>query len=198
MASALTAAVNLLLKTDPEGATGLAELEGRQIRVQAQGLPTNWLLSISASKILVTSSEDITDSPDVSLTGTPLALLRLAVSRQGAESFGVDVFIQGDIGVMKQLKRIIDNLDFDFEEPLAQVVGDVAAHELMRRARSAQRFGARTRSNLAQDISEYLVEEGRYVTTRTEVDEFNAAVDDLRDDTARLEHRLRNLATRIR
>jgi ubiquinone biosynthesis protein UbiJ len=48
--------------------------------------------------------------------------------------------------------------------------------------------------SLAGNVSEYLQEEGRDLPTPTEVDEFLAGVDQLRDDVERLEARLARLA----
>ncbi len=193
LTQALARGVNVLLRSDPDGMAGLAELEGRCICVQAQGLDVAWLLTIKADGIQMSSTDATGGSADVVLTGSPPALLGLAVNRQGAQSFGKDVVIQGDIDVMQRLKLAFDNIDFDFEEPLAQVLGDIAARELMKQARSARAFGGRAGRNLSRDISEYLVEQGRFVTAATEVEEYNASVDDLRDEVARMEERIQNL-----
>jgi ubiquinone biosynthesis protein UbiJ len=76
------------------------------------------------------------------------------------------------------------------EEELSRVIGDVAAHQVGNAARAFLEFGRRAAGTLAQNVAEYLQEEGRDVPARTEAEEFNVEVDRLRDDVERLEARL--------
>jgi ubiquinone biosynthesis protein UbiJ len=54
--------------------------------------------------------------------------------------------------------------------------------------------GRRLFSSLARSTGDYLVEEGRDVVGRLELNAFNEDVDRLRDDVARLEARLDRLS----
>jgi ubiquinone biosynthesis protein UbiJ len=79
---------------------------------------------------------------------------------------------------------------------LSRVVGDVAAHQIGNVARSAISFARRATSTFAQNVAEYLQEEGRDAPSRTEAEEFVAGVDALRDAVDRLEARIARLEKR--
>ena len=74
-----------------------------------------------------------------------------------------------------------------------RLVGDVAARQLGNFARAAAGWGEKSLSTLTQNISEYLQEESRDLVTRTEANEFLAAVDGLREAVDRLEARIARL-----
>ena len=84
----------------------------------------------------------------------------------------------------------------DFEEELARVIGDVAAHQVANVARGFLDWGRKAADSFSQNVAEYLQEEGRDVPTRVELEEFLESVDHLRSDADRLEARLSRLESR--
>jgi ubiquinone biosynthesis protein UbiJ len=86
----------------------------------------------------------------------------------------------------------------EIEEGLSRWVGDIAAHQVGRVLRGIAGFGRRTEQTIAADISEYLQEESRDLVTRTELEEFLAAVDEVREAADRLGARIDSLAQKDR
>ena len=132
---------------------------------------------------------------NATLSGTPLSFLRLAGAQPEAALRAGAVHIEGDAEVAQAFSELLKQARPDLEEELSRIVGDVAAHQVGNLARSVMDFGQRARSTFAQNIAEYLQEEGRDVPTRVEADEFIADVDRLRDDVDRLEARMRLVET---
>jgi ubiquinone biosynthesis protein UbiJ len=95
--------------------------------------------------------------------------------------------------VAQRFRDLLAETRPDFEEELSRVVGDVAARRVANFARDLIDWGRRTSGSFAGTVAEYLQEEGRDLPTRTEVEEFLAGVDRLRDDSERLEARLASL-----
>ena len=102
----------------------------------------------------------------------------------------------GDQPLLYDSRDLLTHARPDFEEEMARVVGDLAARNIANVARGFLDFGRRTARSLAGSVSEYLQEEGRDVPTRTELEEFLAGVDRIRDDVERAEARLARLETR--
>ena len=170
-------------------------LNGKTLAVNVTGAPSNTLLSLyfksDGDRIAISTKNEAPVS--ATLSGTPLAYLSMVgkqpenVLRSGA------IRIEGDAEVAQAFRDLLAAAQPDFEEELSRVVGDVAAHQLGKMAKDAFAFGERVASTFAQNVSEYLQEESRDTVTRIEVDEFNEAVDQLRDAVDRAAARLHNL-----
>ena len=79
---------------------------------------------------------------------------------------------------------------------MSRYLGDVAAHEVARHARSARDWAREALESLSADLAEYLVEESRMVAEGRELARFADAVDALRDDLERLDARVAALSRR--
>ena len=164
--------------------------------VHMTGVPLSVFFRSAGDRMHVdTASAEV---PAAALSGTPLALLRLAGPTPEAAIRGGVIHIQGDAEVAQAFSELLKQAQPDLEEELSRVIGDVAAHQVGNAARAALGFGRRAVETLTQNVAEYLQEEGRDLPTRTEADEFIADVDKLRDDVARLEARLALLNSRAR
>lgn len=167
-------------------------LQGKVLAIQVSGIPAGVPASLyfhsTGDGMGVATSH--AGNADASLSGTPLSLLRLATSRDVATLRAGGIHIEGSADVAQAFSELLGAARPDFEEELSRVIGDVAAHQVGNAARSLFAFGKRAADTFAQNVAEYLQEEGRDVPARTEADEFHAGVDRLRDDVERLEARL--------
>jgi ubiquinone biosynthesis protein UbiJ len=109
-----------------------------------------------------------------------------------------NIRIEGDAEVAQAFRALLQAAQPDVEEELSRLIGDVGAHQIGNLARGALQFGKRVADTFAQNVSEYLQEESRDVVTRIEVDEFTAAVDQLRDSVDRSEAKLNILINQMR
>lgn len=187
----LESAINRVLRLDAHSLRRLGELEGKTIRVDLDGEPplTLFVFPSGAGLRLRRRHEH---GADVTLRGSLPLLARLA--RTGIAAG--ELQISGDVELGSRFKRILEDIDPDFEEPLARVLGDPAAHALGRAARGAFDWGRHAAQALARDVTEYLQEESRVLAPRARVEEFMRAVDRLRADADRLEQRVQRLAGR--
>lgn len=187
-------AVNGLIALDPDTRRRLAGLAGRVVAVEFQGLGLTVYVTPHARGIRLTTASDA--PADVSLRGTPLALLAMR-NEPGAGLFGAGVTIEGDIETTQRLRRILDGLDIDWEEQLSRVSGDVVAHQVGNAVRGLFAFGRGASERVRRSAGEYLSEELELTPARPEVDELLAAVDELRDDVERLAARVDLLSRRL-
>lgn len=193
MTAVLEDAVNRLLRLDPDTLARLGEFDGKCIGLHLAGddRDLEFFLFPSAAGFRIRATHDT--APDVTIRGDLPVFTRLVFGGSPATRAG-ELQISGDIELGQNFQRILRALDIDWEERTAQIVGDVAAHQLGRAARGLRAWARSSRGYLEQDLREYLQEESRLLVRREAVDRFLGAVDTLRADADRLEQRLTRLA----
>jgi len=180
--------VNKVLSLDEETVALLATLAGNVIEIDV--LDTEFRMFILPSGKGVTLETDYEGKADVAIKGTPSALLGMI----SAEKIGAgDVEINGNVELAKKFQSILRDVEIDWEEYLSQFVGDIAAHKIGNFLRRVSRFAKESGKTIGMDISEYLRYEKEALLDKSEVDEFNQAVDNIRDDVERLQKRLERL-----
>ncbi|MDK2124891.1 ubiquinone biosynthesis accessory factor UbiJ [Parachitinimonas caeni] len=135
-------------------------------------------------------SDNASASPDATLTISPFLLPRLALKDPTARQA---IGFAGDLPFATELGQVIASLEWDAEQDLSRVVGDVAAHRLAQTARDAVGDPGRLVRNLADSASEYWSEEARLLVRRPTAEQLFGGIESLRDDVARLEKRLEAL-----
>jgi ubiquinone biosynthesis protein UbiJ len=92
---------------------------------------------------------------------------------------------------------VLRELRWDAAEDLSRLVGDIAAHRLVRLGQGVLAWQRETLSSLLAATSEYLVEERHVLPGREAVASWAREVDALRDDAERLGQRIDQLQRRI-
>jgi ubiquinone biosynthesis protein UbiJ len=179
-------AINRVLRLDPETLRRLGELDGKTIRLDLGTAAQALTLFVTPGVDGLRLRRAFDGAPDVTLRGDIPVFARLA--RTGIAAG--ELQISGDIDLGTRFKRILEGVQPDWEEPLARVVGDVAAHQIGRIVRRVVGWGNDAARSLSQDTVEYLQEESRLLAPRVRVEEFLRAVDRLRADTDRLQKRI--------
>lgn len=192
----LERAINGYLALDPEGAARIGPLHGRVILIEVAGFGTRIYVIPGADRLLLHG--DYGGAPDCVLRGSPLALARLGTSPHKEDSlFSGEVEVEGDTDLAQAFGDVLGGIAVDWEEQLARLVGDTAAHQLGVRTRALGDWGRRSAATLRADLTEYLQEEARLLPGRFEVAAFMDEVDRLRDDVERLAARVDRLAKRV-
>lgn len=163
-------------------------LDAKVLALHVEGMPLSIYFRSHGEQMSLDTKFDGT--PSATLSGTPLSLLRMAGPAPEAALRTGSVHIHGDAEVAQTFSELLKQARPDLEEELSRVIGDVAAHQVGNVARSAIGFAKKAADTFAQNLSEYLQEEGRDAPSRTEADEFISGVDKLRDDVDRFEARL--------
>lgn len=167
------------------------ELADRVMALRVANTGLAMYLVVADDRVLLSAEYD--EDPDVAITGSLLALARLAGPAGDTVIRDGDVELVGDALVAQQFQKLLHYGRPDIEEELSGVVGDVAAHGIGEFIRSIGNWGREARQTMRQNAGEYLQEESRAVPSRDEVDAFRGQVDALRDDVARFEARVRDV-----
>ncbi|WP_129776119.1 ubiquinone biosynthesis accessory factor UbiJ [Peristeroidobacter soli] len=163
-------------------------LDTKVLALHVDGMPLSIYFKSNGEQMSLDTRHE--GAPNATLSGTPLSLLRMAGPAPETALRTSSVHIHGDAEIAQTFSELLKHARPDLEEELSRVIGDIAAHQVGNVARSALGFAKRAADTFAQNVSEYLQEEGRDAPSRTEADEFITGVDKLRDDVDRLEARL--------
>jgi ubiquinone biosynthesis protein UbiJ len=163
-------------------------LEGRSLGVHIEGLRLDVVAHVDAGRIALAGHAE--REPDARVSGTPLTLLSMVGPGSRGRLRSGAVTITGDAEVAQGFQDLLRAAQPDFEEELSRLVGDVTAHQIGNFVRAASGWGRKAAETLAANVSEYLQEESRDLVTSTELEEFLAGVDELRESADRLQARV--------
>ncbi|MEP6884695.1 MAG: hypothetical protein ABJC66_08100 [Gammaproteobacteria bacterium] len=140
-------------------------------------------------------------APNATISGSLPALLQLlkgGSSRNLKGAIGHPAQVRGDAEIANLYRELFVLARPDPEEELSRWIGDIPARRLSQFAQHAFDTARRVRRVAAENIAEYLQEEGRDLVNKTELEEFLRGVDDARDNAERIEARLKRLEQRVR
>jgi len=182
----VVAFLNHLLEAAPWARERLMPFAGRTWRVELAPLPD--LAFVVREDGMLDASDAL--EPHLVVTLTPAALPALA---RRDETVIREMTFTGDAEFAAALQYLARHLEWDVEEDLSRVVGDIAAHRIAGGARDFVAWQKEAAVRLGQNFAEYLTEEAGVIAPQAEVAGFAHAVDDLRDAVERLEKRIARL-----
>ena len=190
----LETVINRYLALDPEMLDKMAAFSGKVIKLEITGLDKELYMFPSERGIQVMMEYD--GEADTALRGTLLSLFKMGLISNAANLLlKGEVEISGDTRLGHQFKNVFSQMDIDWSEPLANLVGDAAAYQIQQTGQQLGRWGKDAARSVSTSFSEYLQEESRDVVTETELGMYNDAVDKLRNDVDRLQAKIKALSS---
>jgi len=194
--AAIETSLNKYLQLDPEALPRFAVLEGKIIEVEVTGLNQHLFLFPSADGFMVLMAFD--GDADATISGSPLALARLGMADDPRDQlFAGEVEIKGDTRVANQFSKLLSQLNIDWEELLAQNVGDIAAHKMGNIFKDMGQWIKRSSQSVNLDAGEYLQEEIHLSPANAELRNFIQQVDEVRESADRLAARIELLKNKL-
>ena len=199
---ALEAALNRLLALDPGAQAALSALEGRRIRLTIEAPALALEVSVHDARFAIgPANSDVADGkaePDLAVRSTLGGLLaQLPFLRTGASTGVGKIRIAGDAELARQLQRLAERYDPDWNLPFTGLFGDVLGVQIANGVRAALRGGRDGAVQFARHGAEFLTEESRDVIGRAELEAHLDDVDALRDRVERTAARMRNLQHKL-
>ncbi len=188
----LEAAINRYLALDPEMLDKLAQFNGKVIKLEITGINKTLYMLPNDRGIQILNEYD--GSVDTVLRGTPVSLFKMGLVANAANLLlKGEIEITGDTRLGHQFKNVFSQMDIDWSEPLANLLGDGLAYQIQQSGSKLAYWGKESIKSVSTSFSEYLQEESRDVVTGTELNIFNEAVDQCRNDVDRLQARINAL-----
>jgi ubiquinone biosynthesis accessory factor UbiJ len=184
--SSMDAALRRSVSLDPNAASALKKLSGKQVDILLEGPNFAFRLAFTADEANVQATD--ASPADASIAATPGTLAALSLS--GGNVAAGKLKISGDALVARDVEKLFRELKPDFAAGLAPLVGDLGAVQAVRAFDLFKSFaGQQLRQGFAS-AREYVRDESRDVISQSEFEQFAEALDDARDRVARLEARL--------
>jgi len=176
------AALNHLLAQAGWARQKLRPFSGRRAAIVVATLRLDFV--VAADGLLQPASE----TPAEVVLRLPVdAPLRLP---QGSEALFAAAHVEGPADFASALGFVFQHLEWDYEEDLARLFGDIIAHRLAGGLRSLLRWQREAAQRLVGNVAEYLTEERPLLLARAEFDRFGA-------ELAAFDHRLRQAEARF-
>ena len=184
----LETSINFVLARDPQSEHRLIALEDRVIEFKISDLKFNffWLCEQKRVRLLSEWGSGVD-----AIIEAPLD----AFVKMGLQQTTKDMIISGDLSTVETLKRVLSELDINWEEQLAPLTGDALAFKVVDVARKATRFIRKTAVSLQENTKEYLHEESTHVAPRAHFREWSHEVRELNRAIDRLELRLKQFSS---
>lgn len=184
-------AINQALKQDPETCKRLEAFENRVIVIHIEDWQQYLHVSFANSTVKLTHNDE--ENADLLIAAKALSLFKLA--KQPEHLFSNEIHIHGNVQFAKQLQDVLDGFDFDWEQHIANMTGDVIAQPLSYAIKQSFSWLSSTQRSLSMSLSEYLREEAHLLPDKIQIDDFMNDVDSLNADIDRLEARINRLET---
>ena len=181
-------AINHLLATDPQAQGKLRAHTGKTLVLSALGVDLPW--EIDPEGLLRTPVDIAPTADDAHLHITlDLDALRDAIARRAPLSLS-GARVRGDAELAQTLSWLMAHVRWDAEDDLAQLIGDIPAHRLVRTGQTAAAHGKQTWERANARARSWFADSPRTLVSRSELTQQQDAVRDLRDRAARLEKRI--------
>ncbi len=194
LTAAVETALNHWLQLDPETRHLLPQFQDRIIEWQLPEFSQSLFFFCNGEGFQVLAEYE--GKVDTLLVAKLSGLVRSMNKQTEKALFDGDLKISGDTELGQAFQKLLTSVDFDWEEQLSHLTGDIVAHQVGNAARSLRQFFSKTGNTFADNLSEFLQEEARILTGKSEIDAFMRQVDELRSGTDRLEARIHRLLSR--
>lgn len=179
-------ALNHLLREENWALERLRPYSGSQVLVTAG--PINLTLRVDEHGLFVPADSNL--PVDVVLTLPADAPVKLLLDRSSLFS---SVKLSGSADFAESLAFVFRNLRWDVESDLAAILGDIPARRLTKIGAHLKTQVLESVARTARNVVEFATEDSSLLAAPRDIQAFGKAIDNLRDDTARLEKRVKLL-----
>ena len=183
---AFLAGLNHLLAGEEWARGRLSPFSGQTVRLEL--LPLHSYFEITPEGYFRKMDGDTPATVTISIPGA--SPMRLLGALADPSSLLASAQITGAAGLADCIGFVLRNLRWDIESDLANVVGDIAAHRVVRAGRQFVDWQQKAAWNLARNVAEYFTEENPAIARHRDVAGFCRDVDSLAGPLACLEKRV--------
>jgi ubiquinone biosynthesis accessory factor UbiJ len=189
-AGAICTACNHVLSSEPWATLELKRHAGKMVVLR---LPFGDLsFEISSEGLLGVSSLDLSPALILEVSSKDLSGLLGSSGNLRDQAFKA-VKITGDADLAQLIGRLGGQLRWEYEEDLAQMIGDAPAHFAVQQGKKWISAGRSAAQDLAESVVEYASEEKKILVNKRDFMSRRNEINDLRDAVERMEKRVQLL-----
>ena len=190
LTGSIESAINAYLATRPSARNTLSKLAGQSLGITL--LPQQLTITLIFSDDQVAVMREFDGEPTTHLTGAASDMLKL-LNDPNSVMFGQGVEVKGDSALLQRLSHAFDNPTLDWEDWLADHIGDLPAAMIMKPINQSIEWTNSSRQTLTMTAKEYFQEEINLLPTRVEFEGFIDDARQLKQRTELIERRLERL-----
>ena len=191
LCQSLEKSLNLVLAQDTSIKSEVAGMEGKIVQIEITDLRVEMELEIQAGEVFVTPGHE--REGDLQISGRLADFMKSVRTSMGSSMDLEHLKVTGDMSLAQNIFRLFRRADFDWEEALAQKIGDVPARTFGNALRWGQENLVRKDSPLQTQIRTVLEDKTQLIPSRERVGKFMDGVDALKADVDRIEKRIDRL-----
>lgn len=134
---------------------------------------------------------DINDDADATLRGPLSAFITFLLTKDPQKASLDGLEIRGDVHFAHSVQNLFLQAEIDWEALLAASVGDTLAHPLYKAVTTFRSSLKENQARLIENLIEYWQEEIKSLPKKENAENFYAEIDQLRNDVARLEAKIK-------
>ena len=188
--NALELAVNRALTLDKASLAKIQAMEGDCFQLECTEPQIRAYIRISAGRVELDHRGDNKIRSGIRGSAKEFANI-LTADDAAAALINGNVQVIGDTAPLLAIQGIIKDIDIDWEEPLSQLFGDVAAHQIGQHLRTGSHWVQETASELQKRARKFLVEDSEIIAEPSATESLYQGIEALRARTERFEARLK-------
>jgi ubiquinone biosynthesis protein UbiJ len=188
--AALETAINAALKYDPGTRARLRKFDGKVLALDLSAPALHLYLLLDDGRVEIHNRWE--GAVTTELSGSAISFVRL-LRDADATPAKLGVTVVGSSAFLAELQAVLRELDIDWEEPLAQLIGDVPGHNVGNALRAASRWLRGNLSRAPRAAAEAVSEEWRFTPPKAQFEAFTDDLAELVLGTERLEARIQIL-----
>ena len=163
------------------------------LMLEELGFPLSFTVCnvVTPPQIIVTA---LTEHADCTISTSLSTLRELKAEQQITELIKQNKLdLTGDIKVAQKFAGLAENLDIDWQSELANYIGDIPTYKLTQLGQKLSSKIQFATKQIKADASEYIVHEKRLVVTRSQVEQFNQQVSEIKNQVDDISQRISRL-----
>lgn len=185
---ALEHLINRALDLDPGTQQALTSLQGHVFALECSEPAVQLFLHIDEPLRL---SERFDGEVTTKVVGSAKDFAALVSAEDPASALiNSDISVHGKSGPLIELQQILKQVDIDWEEPLADLFGEPAGHQIGRGIRRAMAFAKTVPPRVQSRVETHLFDEARLTPRREEFESWVKGVAELNVGIERLQAKL--------
>lgn len=169
-----------------------------QISVHPPGVTVTVLFEQDRIRLLSSPAELVNIEITASIRGNVSELLPLLIEKPDRKPLSNPaITVTGDVNFIQDIYASLHDLDIDWEDYLAPMLGNLITNELSRFGKDLQEWTQQVSSNMRRNVEEYLKEEERIFPKKEQLKDFSEELDRLKLKIDRVKAKFKVLYERL-